>query len=356
MSYQNDSIFWVEIDRISPNPYQPRREFDQTKLAGLADSIRQYGIMQPLVVTKIEEEKEDGGLSVRYELIAGERRLRSAKIAGLKQVPVLIRNDEETNQMKLELAIIENLQREDLNPIDRALAFEQLAREFKFKHAQIAAKVGKSREYVSNSMRLLNLPTIMQDAMRSGGISEGHGRPLLMLGDRPDEQLTVFKEIMAKKLTVRETESIARRIAVEKIRKKPRTYDPEIINLEQQLTETLGTRVQIEAREVGGKIVIDFFSNDDLRNLLETLNNEVEERKNIARVLGEDVTDATNRENGDQDPSHASETVMSEEELALLQNDATSDEIHEAPPEEEAQQNPEKEEDEDLYSIKNFSV
>ena len=334
-AYQGDSIYWVETDRISPNPYQPRKEFDQAKLAGLADSIRQYGIMQPLVVTKKEKQKEDGGLSVSYELIAGERRLRASKIAGLSQVPVIIRSDEESNQMKLELAIIENLQREDLNPIDRALAFEQLAQEFKFKHAQIALKVGKSREYVSNSLRLLMLPPDMREAMRQGRISEGHGRPLLMLKDRDEEQLVLFKEVLAKKLTVRETESIARRIAVDKVRKKERKYDPEIINLEQQLTESLGTRVQIESREVGGKIVIDFFSNDDLRNLLETLNAEAEVRQQSAGVNDEE--------------DDVEEVPMSEEEIKLLQNDATEEEVQETPIEKS-------EEDDDLYSIKNFSV
>lgn len=360
--YQSDSIFWVEVDRISPNPYQPRKEFDQVKLTGLADSIRQYGIMQPLVVTKREQEKEDGGLSVNYELIAGERRLRGAKIAGLQQVPVIIRNDEESNQMKLELAIIENLQREDLNAIDRALAFDQLAREFKFKHAQIAMKVGKSREYVSNSMRLLGLPPIMQDSMRAGNISEGHGRPLLMLNDRPEEQMTLFKEITAKKLTVRETESIARRIAVEKIRKKARAYDPEIINLEQQLTESLGTRVQIESREVGGKIVIDFFSNDDLRNLLETLNKEREksEHENLTRIMSEDtvVGAATDVKDGEVEipKEHVSikETPMSAEEVRLLQEDVPIKEIQETTITEKEEKD--EGEDDDLYSIKNFSV
>src|SRR3989344_1279995 len=129
MPFYSDSIFWVEPDKIKPNPFQPRREFDEARLNELADSIRQYGILQPLVVTRKEMAKEDGGLAVEYELIAGERRLRASKIAGLAQVPVLIRNSEETDRMKLELAIIENLQREDLNPIDRARAFERLVNE-----------------------------------------------------------------------------------------------------------------------------------------------------------------------------------------------------------------------------------
>ena len=181
----SNSIFWIEVDKIKPNPYQPRREFDQEKLKELADSIRQYGILQPLVVTRREMEKDDGGLAVEYELIAGERRLRASKIAGLAQVPVLIRVGDDA-KMKLELAIIENLQREDLNPVDRAKAFDRLAKEFGFKHAEIGEKVGKSREYVSNTMRLLTLPERMLTSLSEGKISEGHTRPLMMLVDRPE--------------------------------------------------------------------------------------------------------------------------------------------------------------------------
>ena len=157
-AFYNDSIFWIEVDKIKPNPFQPRKEFNEAALQDLADSIRQYGVLQPLVVTRKEIQKADGGLASEYELIAGERRLRASKIAGLAQVPVLIREGQETDMMKLELAIIENLQREDLNPIDRARAFDRLANEFGFKHAQIGEKIGKSREYVSNSLRLLTLP------------------------------------------------------------------------------------------------------------------------------------------------------------------------------------------------------
>src|SRR3989339_1686164 len=153
-----DSIFWVEVERIKPNPYQPRREFDQAKLIGLADSIRMYGLLQPLTVTRNEITREDGGISVEYELVAGERRLRASKLAGLSQVPVIIRSGQDTDQMKLELAIIENLQREDLNPVDRAKAFLRLHKEFSFTHLDIGKKVGKSREYVSNTLRLLLLP------------------------------------------------------------------------------------------------------------------------------------------------------------------------------------------------------
>ncbi|MEK7556271.1 MAG: ParB/RepB/Spo0J family partition protein [Patescibacteria group bacterium] len=269
--FYNDSIFHIDTGKIKPNPYQPRREFDEAKLRELADSIKQYGVLQPLVVTRREIEKEDGGLAVEYELIAGERRLRASRLAGLSQVPVVIRATEDDDRTKLELAIIENLQREDLNPVDRAFAFRRLVDEFGFKHGEIAKKVGKSREYVSNTLRLLILPQEILDALTAGRITEGHARPLMMLVDRVEEQLTLFKEITYKKMTVREAEAIARRIAYDKVRKKDRAFDPEIVEIEEQLQGVLGTRVQIDRREVGGKIMIDFFSNDDLRNLLEIM-------------------------------------------------------------------------------------
>ncbi len=266
-----DSIFWIDVEKVRPNPYQPRRDFDEARLKDLAESIREYGLLSPVVVTRKEIAKEDGGVATEYELIAGERRLRASKMAGLREIPAIIRAGPEDEREKLELAIIENLQREDLNPIDRARAFERLVNEFHFKHAEIARKVGKSREYVSNSLRLLSLPDDMRHALAEGTISEGHARPLMMLGDRPEEQEALYREIVEKKLTVREAESIARRVAYDKIRKRGRAIDPDIVELEQRLTEVLGTRVQIEQREVGGKLVIDYFSSEDLRGILDLL-------------------------------------------------------------------------------------
>lgn len=281
----SDSIFWIEVEKISPNPYQPRREFDESKLRDLSESIRQYGVLQPIVVTRHETLKEDGSILVSYELVAGERRHRASKLAGLSQIPAVIRNPDETDQMKLELAIIENLQREDLNAIDRANAFDQLANEFGFKHAQIATKVGKSREYVSNSIRLLALPKEIQQSVVGREISEGHARSLLMLIGRDEQQQTLYKEIMVKKLTVRETEQVARRLAQDRVRKRD-LLDPQLIQLEGELTETLGTRVQIQQKEVGGRVVIEYFSPEDLKNLLEQIQKkdlseqiEVEDKK-----------------------------------------------------------------------------
>lgn len=270
--FQGDAIFWVEVDKVRPNPYQPRTEFDETKLRDLADSIRQYGVLQPLVVTRHEEEKPDGGLATYYELIAGERRLRASRLAGLIQVPVIIRSTEEHDRMKLELAIIENLQREDLNAIDRARAFERLAKEFKLNNAEIARKVGKSREYVSNSLRLLNLPSDIQQAVVDGKLSEGHARSLLMLVDRPEAQKTVFRDILTRKLSVRDVEKITREIAVERVRKQDPT--PELTALERALAEAFGTQVEIRKQQDGGKLIINFFSVDDLQNILVSMHRE----------------------------------------------------------------------------------
>lgn len=318
--FYNDSIFWVEVEKIKPNPYQPRRDFDEAQLKSLSDSIRQYGVLQALVVTRKEVEKADGGIGVEYELVAGERRLRASKLAGLQQVPVLIRTSEDTDLMKLELAIIENIQREDLSPVDRARAFERLSKEFNLTHAEIGKKVGKSREYVSNTLRILMLPEFILTALSEGKISEGHTRPLLMLIDRPQEQETLFKEIIFKKLNVRETEGIARNIAVERAR---RPIDQELIDLESEFKEKLGTRVRIEKREEGGKIMIDFFNKDDLRALLERLTNEVKESELLskpAEVVAEEAKPLT------------------EEEKIMVED------------------KPKEEEDDSLYSVSNFSI
>lgn len=264
-----DSVFWIELDKIKPNPYQPRREFSEEGLKSLAESIRQYGVLQPLVVSRVDIEKPEGGLGTEYELIAGERRLRASKLAGLTQVPAVIRAGE-NNLTKLELAIIENLQREDLNAIDRAKALQKLVQEFGISHAETAAKIGKSREYVSNSLRLLALPEDMQSAIINKEISEGHARALLALNDRPEERETLFKEIVLKKLSVRAAEGIARSIAQERVRKHHRKT-PEMVELEKSLTEQLGTRVIIETNAEGGRLLIDFFSPEDLSHLVATL-------------------------------------------------------------------------------------
>ncbi len=269
----SNSIFWIDTDKIKPNPLQPRRDFDEARLADLAQSIKQYGVLQPLIVSRMEVEKESGGIVTEYELIAGERRLRAAKLAEVTQVPVIIRTGD-TTMAKLELAIIENLQREDLNAVDRARAFSRLYKEFKFTHNEIAKKIGKSREYVTNSLRILNLPEEVLEALAQGKISDGHTRPILMLADRPEEQIVLFKEIVYKKITVREAERLARKIAYDRVRKKEFMPDPELVELEEEFQEKLGTRVQIDRKELGGQVKIDFLSTDDLRQILAMLSGD----------------------------------------------------------------------------------
>lgn len=275
MAFHNDSIYWVEVEKIVPNPFQPRREFNTDALKELSESIRMYGILQPLTVSRKEVQREDGTFYTEYELIAGERRLRASKLAGVVQVPVIIRDGEQSEQEKLELAIIENLQREDLSAVDRALAFRQLADVFGLSHGQVAVKVGRSREYVSNSIRLLGLPEYVLDALRKGDLSEGHARTLLTLNDRPEEQEVLFREILLKKLSVREVERIVRTIATDKVRKKTLdAMDVDLLAIEREFTETLGTRVQILKTDFGGKLTIDYFSISDLEQMLERMKAE----------------------------------------------------------------------------------
>jgi ParB family chromosome partitioning protein len=329
--YHSDSIFWVEVDRIKPNPFQPRRVFDEAALASLAESIRQYGVLQPLTVTRKEIERPGEGIFVEYELVAGERRLRASKLAGIAAVPVVIRTAEDTDRVKLELAIIENLQREDLNPVDRAIAFQRLAKEFNLKNTEIGVRVGKSREYVSNTLRILALPKEMLDALVAGEISEGHTRPLLMLVERPEEQATLFKDIILRRMNVRDAEQTARRIAVERARKNDLT--PELLLLERELTEKLGTRVRIEKKEQGGgKVSIDFFSADDLVNL----------RAILAQVEAQAAAAI---------PA-AAETTLGGEAPDVVAVVPAAGEI----PADVAAVLEQKQEDEDLYSISGFTV
>jgi len=234
--------------------------------------------------------------------------------------------------MKLEIAIIENLQREDLNPIDRAKAFNRLYKEFGLKHTEIGKRVGKSREYVSNTLRILSLPENMQVALAEGNISEGHTRPLLMLMDRTEEQKALFQEILTRKLTVRDSEQVARRIATERARKPDLT--PELLLLERELTDTLGTRVRIEKKDQGGKVLIDFFSVDDLAHIRALLSRE-QKPKEVRDDVPSDVPSKVLAE-----PAPApmpEETEVSDTEVqSLTEKEKTSED--------------------DMYSVRNFSV
>ena len=384
MAYESNSIFWIEVEKVVPNPFQPRREFDPAKLQELADSIRMYGILQPLTVTRREIIGESGALSTEYELIAGERRLRAAKLAGLTQVPVIIRTGEESELMKLELAIIENLQREDLNAVDRAHAFKQLAEQFGLSHQQIAEKVGRSRMYVANTIRLLALPETILDALRKGDISDGHARTLLMLNDRPIEQDVVFRETLLKKLSVREVERISRKIAIDKVRKKDWVNsDPELIEIEKQFSETFGTRVQIMKTDFGGKLTIDYFAPEDLRKVLDMLHRaetlvhgdsnaklleHVEASTPLVAVDSPSVEPPAGAVPHEEvftkhDSLAASEEKPSPQELQTTYNEANTvsevlNKVAEAQSTDGASKDTGKKEsdDSDLYSIKNFSL
>lgn len=373
----SNSIFWIDVDKINPNPFQPRREFEPTKLKDLSDSIRMYGVLQPLVVSRVEHEKPDGGLVVEYELIAGERRLRASKLAGLTQVPVVIRVGDD-NLMKLELAIIENLQREDLNAVERARAFYRFVNEFKYTHAQIGTKMGKSREYVSNTLRLLQLPEEILNALSEGKITEGHTRPIMMLQDRPEEQMVLFKEILYKKITVREAEKIARKIAFDRVRKVEYMPDPEINELESMLQEKLGTRVHIERDSVGGHIQIDYFTNEDLRGIIDIIQSteksmndqmaslKAHEAKMRALELQKQAAKEDERiifagvDNGvltegvmDIDTDGNVDTVIEQtvlEESSIVETEPDIDLLDDRSKEEK------KESEDDLYNINNFSL
>src|SRR3990167_10590913 len=332
-SFQNNAVFWIETDKIKPNPFQPRREFDPEKLSDLSESISAYGVLQPLVVTRKEVVKDDGGIVVEYELLAGERRLRASKLVGLPHVPALIRAGENSDREKLEISIIENLQREDLNAVERARAFKRLADDFGFKHHEIGTRVGKSRVYVTNTMRILDLPNEILDAVSSGIINEGHTRPLLMLVDRPEEQTVLFKEISVKKITVREAEEIARKIAVDRARKKDVTVDPELVAIEGKLRESLGTRVHIEKRENGGKILIDFFFTDDFLAILAML--ESKEKRSPSEMIDKHIA----RLKAQQPPMAQEISEEGESPIAI-------------PPTPTEPQ----EDEEELYSVRNFTV
>ncbi|KKS43765.1 MAG: Chromosome partitioning protein ParB, partial [Candidatus Azambacteria bacterium GW2011_GWB1_42_17] len=202
-----ESIFLIEVDKIKENPHQPRRDFDEIELQSLASSIREHGILQPLIISKFEDENPSG-IKVFYELIAGERRLKAAKLAGFQFVPAIIKPKVE-DRNKLELALIENIQRADLNAIEKARGYDELMKKFGLSQKETAFKVGQSRESVANTLRLLGLSIEIQKAIESGKISEGHGRAILAI-ENDNQQLALMNEIISKNLSVRAAESLGR--------------------------------------------------------------------------------------------------------------------------------------------------
>ena len=270
---RGESIFWIEIEKIEPNPFQPRRDFADDALRDLAGSIREHGVLQPVLVTKREVETPSG-LQVTYELIAGERRWRASKLAGLSQIPAIIRRGVPDDRIKLELAIIENVQREELNAMERARAFKQLIDEFHLVQKEIAGRIGKSREAVANTLRLLGLPSEIQQALHGGLISEGHARAVLMAGDDQTKQFEVYHAIVEDRLNVREAENRARQIGNKTFTPRKRAskvQDPEMRVWQDKLQEQLGTKVQLQRIGERGKIVMEFYSEEELRGLLRKL-------------------------------------------------------------------------------------
>ena len=272
VSSQRDSVFWIEVDKIDPNPYQPRREFNQEALQDLANSIREHGVVQPILVSRLEAETPRG-LEVKYQLIAGERRLRASQLVGLRLIPAVIRKREPDSRLKLEIALIENIQREDLNVIEKARAYKQLIDEFHLVQREVAEKIGKSREAVANTIRLLNLPDDIQLALVEGKITEGHARAILMVGTDPEKQRMMYQEIITTGLNSRDAEIRTREILGRPARAMtPRigttAADPELRSLQSQLEEKLGTRVVLHRKGDHGKIVVEFFSNEELKNIL----------------------------------------------------------------------------------------
>jgi ParB family chromosome partitioning protein len=250
----------LRIEQIAPNPRQPRARLDPEELSQLADSIREHGVIQPLIVTIGEEIDQ-------YVLIAGERRLLAAQQAGLDRVPVLVR--EATDQQRLELALIENVQRADLNPLEAAEAYRQLAEDFGLSHEEIAARVAKSRVSVTNTLRLLKLPESVLKALAENRISEGHARALLTLSN-PQAQAAALQTILAKELNVRQTEELVRRLSGERqpAREKPQP-PPELADLISRLESSLGTRVNLNSHGKKGTITIYYYSDEELNTLID---------------------------------------------------------------------------------------
>ncbi len=257
-----EGLIKLPIDAIVPNPHQPRTRLSESRLEELAASIREHGVIQPLVVTR--------GSGSTYQLIAGERRWRAARLAGLMEVPALVK--EAAPQEMLELALVENIQRADLNPLEEALAYRHLVDEFGLSQGEVAQRVGKSRPAVNNLMRLLSASAAVQRAILEGEITEGHGRALLGL-ESTDAQDTALATVLQRELNVRETEALVRRLRSDAApTSAPATrVDPDIRALEERFCEALGTRVRLKHGKDKGRVVIYYYSDEEFQALYERL-------------------------------------------------------------------------------------
>lgn len=252
----------LQIDRIKPNRYQPRRVMDQEKLRELSESIKEHGVVQPILVRPVN----DG-----YELVAGERRWRAAQLAGMREIPVVVSEFGEAESM--EIALVENLQREDLNPLEEAEAFRRLMDEFSLTQEDVAHKVGRSRPAVANSLRLLSLPAELKDDVSRGTLSAGHARAILSL-ELDDLRLRLAKAIVAKELSVRQAEELAKKLAADKENKpkaSTRHREPMMVEVEENLQRAFGTQVRVKQLrgKARGRIEIDYYSREDLERILD---------------------------------------------------------------------------------------
>jgi ParB family chromosome partitioning protein len=257
--------FYCRISRIRPNRYQPRKKFKEEELAALSASIKEQGIIQPLLVRKLE----DG-----YELVAGERRLRAAKLAGYRDVPCVIKDL--TEKQVLEMSLVENIQRENLNPMEEADAYHCLITEFELTQEEVAIRIGKSRPAVANFLRLRQLPEPIQESIVDGVLSMGHARALLGIPNKA-QQSAVWRAVVSKELSVRETEALVNRIKKESgdVRKRKEGSDEiYFTNISEELSRNFGTKVQIRRQGQKGKVEIEFYSNEDLDRLLHLLNRQ----------------------------------------------------------------------------------
>ncbi len=266
-------VFLIEVDKISPNPQQPRRDFDETALRELAASIREFGILQPIIVSKIERES-DIGTEVSYQLIAGERRWRAAQMLGLERIPAIIRNVN-LERERLELAVIENVQRADLSPIEAARAYAKLQDEFRLTQREIASRLGKSRESIANTIRLLSLPSNIQEAIGKGQLSESQGRLLLTVDDLKQQQM-FFEDLLRNNMSVRELKSRIQTLRAQTSKEElpiaqPVLVDVETELLQKELESALGTKVRVEKSGETGKLIIAFYSPEELRGIVAKL-------------------------------------------------------------------------------------
>jgi len=260
-SGDGSGVTQVPVDLIQRNPRQPREKFDIEELENLAASIREHGVIQPLIVTP--------GKSGIYVLIAGERRLQASRKAGLKTVPVVIRHA--TDQQLLELALIENIQRADLNPIEEAEAYQHLAKEFRMSHEAIAERVGKSRVAVTNTIRLLDASAAVKQALVDGQITEGHARAMLRLSSA-NAQEELLKKVVTLDLSVRQTEMLARKYSGQKpVSGRRASQSADVIDVERRLRSSLGTKVLLKHGKKGGTVTIYYYSDEELDSLLEKL-------------------------------------------------------------------------------------